>query len=99
MPTPLKQHHEPNEDLQQKQNSSPKFKTFQYIDHENERFQELVFFARIASFAVLTVIVSFFLLALHLAPLWSFLFASLISLATIVGVPRLIRSIQNRTKE
>ena len=77
----------------------PKFKTFQYIDHENERFQELVFFARIASFAVLTVIVSFFLLALHLAPLWSFLFASLISLATIVGVPRMIRSIKNRTKE
>ena len=37
MPTPLKQHHEQKEDLQQKQNSSPKFKTFQYIDHENER--------------------------------------------------------------
>ena len=99
MPTPLKQHHEPNEDLQQKQNSSPKFKTFQYIDHENERFQELVFFARIASFAVLTVIVSFFLLALHLATHWTFLFASLNNLATIVGVPRMIKSIKNRTKE
>ena len=53
MPTPLKQHHEQKEDLQQKQNSSPKFKTFQYIDHENERFQELVFFCRFNGYCVI----------------------------------------------
>ena len=54
-----------------------------------------MFFARIALFAISTVVVSFFLLVLNLAPIWAFLFASLISLAITSAVSSIIWSLRH----
>lgn len=60
--------------------SQQKYQTFQDFNH-SEKFRELIFFARIALFSILTVCISFGLLMLKLPTLLVFLFAILISLA------------------
>lgn len=91
MPTPLKQHKELEERHYQEDNA-PKF---QEIDHRNAKLKELMFFARIALFGISTVVISFFLLVLNLAPIWAFLFASLISLAITSAVSSIIWSLRH----
>ena len=71
MPTPLKQHKDLEEQEQHLQvDDTPKFYEFQEINHRSAKLKELMFFARIALFAISTVVVSFFLLVLNLAPIW-----------------------------
>lgn len=94
MPTPLKQHEEFEERHYQEDNA-PKFQEFQEIDHRNAKLKELMFFARIALFGISTVVISFFLLVLNLAPIWAFLFASLISLAITSAVSSIIWSLRH----
>ncbi len=97
MPTPLKQHKKLEERHYQEDNA-PKFQEFQEfqeIDHRNAKLKELMFFARIALFGISTVVISFFLLVLNLAPIWAFLFASLISLAITSAVSSIIWSLRH----
>lgn len=91
MPTPLKQHKKLEERHYQEDNA-PKFQEF---DHRNAKLKELMFFARIALFGISTVVISFFLLVLNLAPIWAFLFASLISLAITSAVSSIIWSLRH----
>ena len=91
MPTPLKQHKELEERHYQEDNA-PKFQEFQEIDHRNAKLKELMFFARIALFGISTVVIS---LVLNLAPIWAFLFASLISLAITSAVSSIIWSLRH----
>lgn len=94
MPTPLKQHKD-LEDQHLQAEDAPKFYEFKEINHKSAKFKELMFFARIALFAISTVVVSFFLLVLNLAPIWAFLFASLISLAITSAVSSIIWSLRH----
>ncbi|TDE71793.1 DUF3270 family protein [Streptococcus vicugnae] len=94
MSTPLKQHKELEEQHLQ-ENDTPKFYEFQEINHRSAKLKELMFFARIALFSVSTVVVSFFLLVLNLAPIWAFLFASLISLAITSAISSIIWSLRH----
>lgn len=96
MPTPLKQHKDLEEQEQHLQvDDTPKFYEFQEINHRSAKLKELMFFTRIALFAISTVVVSFFLLVLNLAPIWAFLFASLISLAITSAVSSIIWSLRH----
>ncbi|SFR74346.1 Protein of unknown function [Streptococcus equinus] len=96
MPTPLKQHKDLEEQERHLQvDDTPKFYEFQEINHRSAKLKELMFFARIALFAISTVVVSFFLLVLNLAPIWAFLFASLISLAITSAVSSIIWSLRH----
>ena len=86
MPTPLKQHKDLEEQEQHLQvDDTPKFYEFQEINHRSAKLKELMFFARIA----------LFLLVLNLAPIWAFLFASLISLAITSAVSSIIWSLRH----
>ncbi|MEX2784316.1 DUF3270 domain-containing protein [Streptococcus sp. H49] len=73
---------------------SPKFQEFQEINSNNAKLRELMFFTRVAVFAVTTVLAAFTLLALNLSPIWSFVFALLISAATTSTLSVFIMSLK-----
>lgn len=76
MPTPLEQRQQ-----KQEQVSQQKFQEFQDLNGHSSKLKELIFFARIAVFSLITVLFAFVLLVMNLAPVWAFLIASAISLA------------------
>lgn len=83
MPSPLKEQKESETPLYQ-EHIVPKFQEFPKNAHTNSNNKkELFFFMRVAFFGVSTVMISFFLLVLNLAPIWSFLLAFGISLAIL----------------
>ena len=92
MLAPLKKDHQEEQEFHD--NTSPEFQEFQQFDSNSAKLKELVFFARIALFAISTVIVTFFLLVFNLVPIWAFLFASLISLAVTSTISTFIWSIK-----
>ncbi|MGT2935784.1 DUF3270 domain-containing protein [Streptococcus castoreus] len=79
MPAPLKKHHE-LEDYDLSQESQDKFRDFQDFSGQSAKLSELVFFVRVASFSLITVLFAFVLLVMNLAPVWAFLFASIMGL-------------------
>ncbi|PZO93481.1 MAG: DUF3270 domain-containing protein [Streptococcus pyogenes] len=80
MSAPLKQYHDYEEDVHVE--DSPKFHEFPVKQSQpsGAKLQEVFFFAKVATFSLVAVLFAFVLLALNLAPLWSFLIAGLISL-------------------
>lgn len=83
MPTPLKQRQLKQRQLkqqEQEQVSQQKFQEFQDLNGHSSKLKELIFFARIAVFSLITVLFAFVLLVMNLAPVWAFLIASAISL-------------------
>lgn len=94
MPTPLKQHKEFEKGHYQEEHA-PKFQEFQSVDYKSAKLKELLFFVRIALFSISIVVISFFLLFLNLAPVWTFLFAPFISLAITSAVSKMIWSLRH----
>lgn len=74
---------------------SPKYREFQELNSNSAKFRELVFFARLATFSILTVLTCFILLSLNIQALWAFLLAILISTAITSSISHLIVSIKN----
>lgn len=74
---------ERHEELKEEQlvSYSPKYKEFQELNSNSAKFRELVFFARVAIFSIMTVLLCFILLSLKMQTLWAFLLALLISTA------------------
>ncbi|MGT2925958.1 DUF3270 domain-containing protein [Streptococcus cuniculipharyngis] len=70
---------EREEDLQV--SYSPKYREFQELNSNSAKFRELVFFARVAIFSIMTVLICFVLLSLGIQSLWAFLLSLLISFA------------------
>ncbi|EGJ26786.1 DUF3270 domain-containing protein [Streptococcus porcinus] len=91
MPSPLKKQDE-FDYLNQEIDSEPKFQDFQNLSSQKTKLDELLFFARIAFFSMVTVFFAFVLLAMHLAPLWAFLFSSLLSYGTTLAISKIIHS-------
>lgn len=60
---------------------SPKYREFQELNSNSAKFRELVFFARVAIFSILSVLSCFILLSLKIGVAWAFLLAILISTA------------------
>lgn len=86
MLTPLKRH---KEDSKTSTNQAmPKFQEFKNSHHQ---LDELIFLSRIALLGSLTVIFSFALLCLGLAPIWAFLFAFGLSTIGIIAIAKLIQ--------
>ncbi|EHI70247.1 DUF3270 domain-containing protein [Streptococcus ictaluri] len=91
MPAPLKNHNA-FEDQELQDNSQSKFQDFQDINGHNAKLKELIFFARIAVFSLITVLFAFVLLVMNLTPVWAFLFASLIGLASTSLLAKTLKS-------
>lgn len=81
MPANLKRqsYEELDEDLQV--SYSPKYQEFQELNSNSAKFRELVFFARVAIFSIMSVLSCFILLSLGIEVIWAFLLAVLISTA------------------
>lgn len=60
---------------------SPKYREFQELNSNSAKFRELVFFARVAIFSIMSVLSCFILLSLNIGVVWAFLLAVLISTA------------------
>ncbi|TWS94192.1 MULTISPECIES: DUF3270 family protein [unclassified Streptococcus] len=60
---------------------SPKYREFQELNSNSAKFRELVFFARVTIFSILSVLSCFVLLSLEIGVGWAFLLAILISTA------------------
>lgn len=67
-------------DEQNHVHAQEKYHTFQDFSY-NAKFRDLIFFARITLFAILTIFTAFVLLTLNLPTILVFLFSILISLA------------------
>ncbi|HHJ7053021.1 TPA: DUF3270 domain-containing protein [Streptococcus pyogenes] len=92
MPAPLKKHNSVEQD-DSYQESQSKFRDFQEFNGQSAKLKELVFFARIASFSLITVLFAFVLLVMNLAPMFAFLFASIISLGITSSFAKVIKSL------
>lgn len=92
MPTPLKKHDAFEHD-DSYQESQGKFQDFQEFNGQSAKLKELVFFARIAGFSLITVLFAFVLLVMNLAPVLAFLFASIISLGITSLLAKGIKSL------
>lgn len=92
MPTPLKKHDAFEHD-DSYQESQGKFQDFQEFNCQSAKLKELVFFARIACFSLITVLFAFVLLVMNLAPILAFLFASIISLGITSLLAKGIKSL------
>ncbi|WP_283265638.1 DUF3270 domain-containing protein [Streptococcus dysgalactiae] len=92
MPTPLKKHDAFEHD-DSYQESQGKFQDFQEFNGQSAKLKELVFFAWIACFSLITVLFAFVLLVMNLAPVLAFLFASIISLGITSLLAKGIKSL------
>jgi hypothetical protein len=72
---------------------TPKFQEFQNINNNSAKFNELIFFARIALFGISTVLVAFLLLVWDFSPFLAFLVASLAGLVVTTIISTLIKKL------
>ena len=93
MPAPLKQPQQFDNE-KHSETVSPKFHEFQEADNDSIKLRELLFFTRIACFAILTVIFAFLLLTIKLSSLWAFTLAILLSLVVTSVVSSVISSLK-----
>ncbi|EHJ56153.1 hypothetical protein HMPREF9318_00822 [Streptococcus urinalis FB127-CNA-2] len=92
MSEPLKQHQHEEEKHLENQEAQPRFQEFQAFNTDSNKLSELLFFARIAFFGIITVLISFAFLVLNIKPIWSFVMASILSLAVTVSLSHVIKS-------
>ncbi|MGT2887616.1 DUF3270 domain-containing protein [Streptococcus didelphis] len=92
MPAPLKKHQD-FDHVELENQQEPKFQDFQEVNHHSGKFQELVFFARLAVFSLMTVLFAFVLLTMNLAPIWAFLLSSIISYALTSLIARALKNV------
>lgn len=77
--------------LQQEADATPKFQAYQAPKEEQTiQFEELFFFAQLSAFCVLTVALSFFLLASKVLALLAVPVAMLLGAGLVVGIRTLI---------
>ncbi|MGT2958771.1 hypothetical protein A9Q68_04220 [Streptococcus bovimastitidis] len=91
MPSPLKKQEE-FDYLYQEADLEPKYQDFQEYNSQSSKLEELLFFARVAIFSMITVLIAFVLLAMNLAPIWAFFISSLISYGATSSLTKSIHS-------
>ncbi len=91
MPSPLRQPHQvENHDLEQK---APRYHDFNEISNQSAKLQELIFFASIGFFSLVTVFFAFVLLALNLVPFLAFIFSGLMSFGVTKVVSNYLKTV------
>lgn len=89
MASPLKQVYDYDLNQQPVQETA-KFKVFEGLNSQDVDFQELAFFIQLSSFCVLTVMLSFFLLASQLSAFLALPLAVGASLLVVYGIKEFI---------
>lgn len=91
----LKRQLEEDDLVYSQETAQPKYQDYQVYDDTKEKVKELIFFAKLAFFCVVTVLTVFVLLSAKLSPVFAFPLAMLISFGATNLVGHWVRKRQN----
>lgn len=80
------------EDLESDSSQMTSYQDYQGLNNNSIKLQDMIFFGRISSFCISTVLVAFLFLVAQVASFWSFFWAITISILGQVGIYFLIEN-------
>ena len=78
------------EDLENDSSQMTSYQDYQGLNNNSIKLQDMIFFGRISSFCISTVLVAFLFLVAQVASFWAFFWAITISILGQVGIYFLI---------
>ena len=78
------------EDLESDSSQMTSYQDYQGLNNNSIKLQDMIFFGRISSFCISTVLVAFLFLVAQVASFWAFFWAITISILGQVGIYFLI---------
>ena len=78
------------EDFETERPQTPNYQDYQGLNSNSIKLQDMIFFGRISSFCVSTVLVAFLFLVAQVATFWAFFWAITISVIGQIGIYVLI---------
>ena len=80
------------EDLESDSSQMTSYQDYQGLNNNSIKLQDMIFFGRISSFCISTVLVAFLFLVAQVASFWAFFWAITISILGQVGIYVLIEN-------
>ncbi len=80
------------EDLESDSSQMTSYQDYQGLNNNSIKLQDMIFFGRISSFCISTVLVAFLFLVAQVASFWAFFWAITISILGQVGIYLLIEN-------
>lgn len=80
------------EDLENDSSQLTSYQDYQGLNNNSIKLQDMIFFGRISSFCISTVLVAFLFLVAQVASFWAFFWAITISILGQVGIYFLIKN-------
>ena len=80
------------EDLESDSSQMTSYQDYQGLNNNSIKLQDMIFFGRISSFCISTVLVAFLFLVAQVASFWAFFWAITISILGQVGIYFLIEN-------
>lgn len=91
MSTALNRQQKPEKVIKLQEKYEPKYQEFIAISPQQSQLEDVIFFARIATFAISTVLICFLFLVQGLVAFWSFGLALLLSSGVVVLTSQLLK--------
>ena len=86
----LNRHFDHIEDLETDSSQMTSYQDYQGLNNNSIKLQDMIFFGRISSFCISTVLVAFLFLVAQVASFWAFFWAITISVIGQIGIYVLI---------
>ena len=86
------------EDLESDSSQMTSYQDYQGLNNNSIKLQDMIFFGRISSFCISTVLVAFLFLVAQVASFWAFFWAITISILGQVGIYFLIKNYKSKKR-
>lgn len=86
------------EDLENDSSQLTSYQDYQGLNNNSIKLQDMIFFGRISSFCISTVLVAFLFLVAQVASFWAFFWAITISILGQVGIYFLIKNYKSKKR-
>lgn len=86
------------EDLENDSSQMTSYQDYQGLNNNSIKLQDMIFFGRISSFCISTVLVAFLFLVAQVASFWAFFWAITISILGQVGIYFLIKNYKSKKR-